>query len=75
VESDPELSKTLTGPSEPNPGAGDWYVLIDGTELAAVRAFIEARVGDEVPGASTVSRSTYTLIWDLAKSDLGWSGS
>ena len=37
IESDPELSKNLNKPDEPNPGAGDWYVLIDGTDVAAVR--------------------------------------
>ena len=68
VESDPELSKNLTNPADPNPGAGDWYVLIDGTDVAAVRALIETRFRE--PGAAVISTGTYRLMWDLAKSDL-----
>ena len=34
IESDPALSKPITDdPSAPNPGAGDWFVLIDGTDV------------------------------------------
>ncbi len=68
VESDPELSKSLTEPDKPNPGAGDWYVLIDGTQVDAVRRTAEARFKDG--GAAVVSIGTYRLMWDLAKSDL-----
>jgi len=68
VESDAKLSQNLTNPDAPNPGAGDWYVLIDGTDLAAVSALIEARFKNlDVP---TISTATYRLMWDLAKSDL-----
>ena len=35
----PSLSKPITDdPSAPNPGAGDWFVLIDGTDVNAVAA-------------------------------------
>jgi hypothetical protein len=68
VESDPELSRNLTNPDDPNPGAGDWYVLIDGTDVAAVRALIDTRFRE--PGAAVISTGTYRLMWDLAKSDL-----
>jgi hypothetical protein len=68
VESDPELSKNLNDPDAPNPGAAGWYVLVDGTELAAVRVLIESRF--KAPGAQVVSTGTYRLLWDLAKSDL-----
>jgi hypothetical protein len=68
VESDPELSRNLTNPDDPNPGAGDWYVLVDGTELAAVRALMQTRFKDA--GAPVVSMGTYRLMWDLSKSDL-----
>jgi hypothetical protein len=68
IESDPELSKNLNKPDEPNPGAGDWYVLIDGTEPAAVRNLIDSRF--KAPGASVVSTGIYRLMWDLARSDL-----
>lgn len=68
VEGDPELSRNLNDPDAVNPGAGDWYVLIDGTDLAAVRALIDTRFG--APGAPVVSTGAYRLMWDLAKSDL-----
>ena len=68
VESDPELLRNLNKPDEPNPGAGDWYVLIDGTELDAVRQVMEARF--TASGAAIVSTGLYRLMWDLAKSDL-----
>ena len=33
IENDPVLSKPLTDdPSAPNPGAGDWFILIDATD-------------------------------------------
>ena len=68
VESDAGLSKNLNRPDEPNPGAGDWYVLVDGTELEAVKDLIGSRF--EAPGAPVVSTGIYRLMWDLAKSDL-----
>jgi hypothetical protein len=68
IESDPELSTNLNKPDEPNPGAGDWYVLIEGTDVAAVRELMEGRF--KAPGASVVSTGAYRLMWDLAKSDL-----
>lgn len=68
VEGDPELSKNLNDPDAANPGAGDWYVLIDGTDLAAVSALVDTRF--KAPGATVVSTGTYRLMWDLAKSDL-----
>jgi len=68
IESDPQLSKSLTEPDKPNPGAGDWYVLIDGTDLSAIRALIDKRFKN--PGADVVSTGSYRLMWDLAKNDL-----
>jgi hypothetical protein len=68
IESDPDLSKSLTEPDKPNPGASDWYVLIDGTDLQAVRSLIGTRFKD--PGAEVVSTGTYRLMWDLSRSDL-----
>lgn len=68
VESDPQLSKSLTEPDKPNPGAGDWFVLIDGTDLSAIRALIDLRFRNT--GAAVVSTGRYRLMWDLGKSDL-----
>lgn len=73
VESDADLSKPLTKPVEPSPGAGDWYVLIEATSVAAVADVIASRFASAQPGAPIVSTGTYTLMWDLAKSDLNRS--
>lgn len=68
IESDPKLSKSLTEPDKPNPGAADWFVLVEGTDIEAVHALAQARFADT--GAAVVSTGTYRLMWDLSKSDL-----
>lgn len=68
IESDPVLSRTLTEPDAQNPGAADWYVLIDGTDLPAIRTLINDRF--QQTGVPVISSGTYRLLWDLAKSDL-----
>ena len=74
LESDPTLSKPLTDdPSAPNPGAGDWFVLIDGTDVSAVSAAITARLGGTVVKSAVISTGLYHLMWDLARSDVGLS--
>jgi len=54
----------------PQSGAGDWFVLIDGTDLNAVSAAIAARLGDAAIKSAVISIGLYLLMWDLAKSDL-----
>ena len=53
-------------------GAGDWYVLIDGTDVAAVSSAITARFSDvdAFKPAVPVSSGTYHLMWDLTRSDI-----
>lgn len=68
VESDPQLSKSLTEPDKPNPGAADWFVLVEGTDLEAVKALAKERFSGTA--ATVVSTGTYRLMWDLSKSDL-----
>jgi hypothetical protein len=73
MESDPALSKPLTdNPSASDPGAGDWFVLIDGTDVNAISAVIAARFTEEVAPktSAVVSTGIYHLMWDLAKSDI-----
>lgn len=73
IENDPVLSKPLTdNASAHDPGAGDWFVLIDGTDVNAISAAIAARLdnADALRSAETVSTGIYQLMWDLAKSDL-----
>ena len=73
IESDPGLSRPINdAPSTVNPGAGDWYVLIDGTHVSAVSAIVAARFADAAGfnPATVISRGLYNLMWDLAKSDI-----
>jgi hypothetical protein len=51
--------------------AGDWYVVVDGTDVDAVRSAAEPRFG-AAPGApgDLISFGTYRLLWDLAKAEL-----
>ncbi len=68
IESDPLLSKPITDdPSAPNPGAGDWFVLIDATDVNAVPA---AAARFAAFKAEMISSGVYNLMWDIAKSDL-----
>jgi hypothetical protein len=73
IESDPALSRPITDdPPVFDPGSGDWFVLIDATDMRAVSAAITGRLGD-VPApmaAETISTGVYKLMWDLAKSDI-----
>jgi hypothetical protein len=71
LENDPALSKPITDdPKAPNPGAGDWYVLIDATDVGAVPG-VSARIKDNAAiKPLVVSHGVYRLMWDLAKSDL-----
>jgi hypothetical protein len=73
IESDPVLSKPITDdPAGPNPGAGDWFVLIDGTHVNAISTAITARFTG--PAAfqwgTQITAGVYNLMWDLARSDI-----
>jgi hypothetical protein len=72
IESDSALSRPITDdPPVADPGAGDWFVLIDGTDVNAVSAVLAARLGNNVAFKSmVVSSGVYHLMWDLAKSDI-----
>ena len=52
--------------------AGDWYVVVDGTDVEAVRAAAQPRLGSggKVAPVELVSFGTYRLLWDLAKAEL-----
>jgi hypothetical protein len=72
IESDPRLSKPITdNPSVSAPGAGDWFVLIDGTHVNAVSALVAAQFTPAaIEGGTLVSAGHYNLMWDLARSDI-----
>jgi hypothetical protein len=73
IESDPTLSKPLTeDPPVSDPGAGDWFVLIDGTDADAISEAFAARFTGPAafePGIK-ISAGSYHLMWDLARSDI-----
>jgi hypothetical protein len=70
IESDPTLSKPLTAArSVSDPGAGDWFVLIDSTNVRALTAVMAER--QAFAGGTLVSAGSYDLMWDLAATDIG----
>jgi hypothetical protein len=76
IESDPALSRPLTDdPPVSDPGAGDWFVLIDATNVNAISAVIAARftAPNAFDGGIKISAGSYSLMWDLARSDMGLS--
>ena len=73
IESDPRLSRPITDdPPVSDPGAGDWFILIDGTDVNAISAAIAARFDGPAAfeGATRVSAGSYRLMWDLARSEI-----
>jgi hypothetical protein len=71
IETDPTLSKPLTdGPQAASPGAGDWFVLIDGTDVNAIPSAIALVTANTAFKPLLVSSGIYRLMWDLAKADL-----
>ena len=71
IENDPVLSKPLTDdPSAPNPGAGDWFILIDATDVSAVPSASVRFTDNTAFKPLVVSSGVYRLMWDIAKSDL-----
>jgi hypothetical protein len=73
IESDAALSKPLTeDPPVSDPGAGDWFILIDATDVNAIPAAIAARFAGlaAFENGIKISSGSYRLMWDLAKSDI-----
>ena len=73
IESDPALSRPIGADSPASiPGSGDWFVLVDGTDVDAIAAIIAKRFigAAALNGSAVVSTGLYSLMWDLAKSDI-----
>jgi len=71
IESDPALSKPLTDkPSVSSPGAGDWFVLIDVTDVNAASRATVLLAGGASANSTVISGGIYRLMWDLAKGDI-----
>lgn len=76
IESDPVLSRPLTDdPPVADPGAGDWFILIDAANVNAISEAIAARFAGPAAfeGGTRISASSYNLMWDLARSDISLS--
>jgi hypothetical protein len=74
IENDAALSKPLTENAASDPGAGDWFVLIDATDVNAASAAPTIRIGNNTNLKSIViSSGVYRLLWDLAKGDIPFS--
>jgi len=69
IESDPALSGP-TAELAAAAGAGDWFVLIDGTGAAAISAVMAAHFTGSTAPSKPVSSGIYHLMWDLAKADI-----
>jgi hypothetical protein len=70
IESDPALSRPITDDPSPNPGAGDWLVLIDATNVNAIPAAAARVAGHPAIKSLVISSGVYRLMWDLAKDEI-----
>jgi hypothetical protein len=71
IESDPALSRPISDdPSLPNPGAGDWFILIDGTHVNALPAIIAHLRDAAALKSAVITSGIYKLMWDLAKNEI-----
>ena len=71
LESDPLLSRSLTeNASASDPGAGDWFWLMDHTDANPPKFIAPRMKACEPLIAAVVSVGTYRLMWDLSKSDI-----
>ena len=71
IENDPVLSKPLTDTaSDSDPGAGDWFVLIDATDVVPARAATMRLTDNAAFKPLVISSGVYRLLWDIAKADI-----
>jgi len=71
IESDPALSRPITDdPSASDPGAADWFLRIDGTNVNVIPACATRFTDNVALKPYVISSGIYHLMWDLAKSDL-----
>ncbi|MCA6125137.1 hypothetical protein J6500_25050 [Bradyrhizobium sp. WSM 1704] len=71
LENDPALSKPLTADAaQADPGAGDWFVLIDATDVGVVPDAMARITNNAALKPLVITSGVYRLLWDLAKSDI-----
>jgi hypothetical protein len=73
IESDPTLSRPLGADAAiANTRSGDWFILIDGTDVSVIAAAMTDRFSDAT-GLQPVARITsgiYRSMWDLSRQDI-----
>jgi hypothetical protein len=72
IENDPVLSGPAAGIPSASTGAGDWFVLIDATDVRAADLAVSLQLIDKNAAfrSAVISSGTYRLMWDLSKSDI-----
>ena len=70
LESDAKLSGPTAEIPSASAGAGDWFVLIDGTNVNAISTLLAARFTGTAAPAKQITSGVYDLMWDLANSDI-----
>jgi hypothetical protein len=71
LESDPALSKPLTDQtSDSDPGASDWFWLIDHTDANPPKFMARRLQSCEPLIARVVSVGSYRLLWDISKGEI-----
>ena len=71
IENDPVLSKPLTDTaSDSDPGAGDWFVLIDATDVVPARTATMRLTDDIAFKPLVISSGVYRLLWDITEADI-----
>jgi hypothetical protein len=71
IENDPVLSRPLTDNApDSDPGAGDWFVLIDATDVTPADVAVRQLTDNFAFKPMVISSGVYRLLWDIAKSDI-----
>ena len=71
IENNPALSRPVTDKAlDFDPGAGDWFVLIDATDVATAGAAVRRLADNIVFKPTVISSGAYRLLWDIAKADI-----
>jgi len=71
IENDPVLSRPLTDKaSGSDPGAADWFVLIDATDVTPANTAVQRLTDNIAFKPMVISSGTYRLLWDIAKADI-----
>jgi hypothetical protein len=69
IENDPVLSRSLTDKASDS-GAGDWFVLIDATDVTPARSATRQLTDNIAFKPLVISSGLYRLLWDIAKADI-----